>query len=323
MSRHDRNGIPEELALLAPEEDNGPQAAAAWAAFQARRAEKQGSLSLWRFTAMFNRKIASVAIAVLMLVAAFSFPPVRAAASDFLGLFRVQKFAPISVSPEQMALLQEIAAQGLHPGELVRTGQPGEAQVVGSAAEAEEAAGFTVRTIPSLGAPQSMSVEPGGSGTLVVDLEQLRAMMGMAGVDPSVLPMSLAGAEISVVLYPAVQQGWADGTTFVQMPSPEVDYPDEVDAAAIGEAVLQALGMSPAEAQRLSRAIDWTNTLVLPIPTNIASFTEVTVGGNSGLALTSVEGHGNAIVWQGGDTLYMLTGSASTEELLALADRME
>lgn len=272
---------------------------------------------------MFNRRFAFVALIVLMLVAAFSFPPVRAAASDFLGLFRVQKFAPISVSPEQLALLEEIAAQGLHPGELVMSGQHGEPQVVTSAAEAEQVTGFRVHTIPALGAPESLSVEPGGSGSLIVDLDQLRAMMNMAGVDPELLPASLAGAEIGVTIYPAVQQTWADGTTFMQMPSPEVDYPDDVDAAAIGEAVLQALGMSPAEAERLSRAIDWTNTLVLPIPSNIASFTEVTVGGNSGLALTSVEGHGNAIVWQGRETLYVLTGLGSTEELLALADRME
>lgn len=321
MTWHD--DVPEELALLAPEENEGPHAASAWAAFEARRADKHNRVTLWRFTAMFNRRFAFVALIVLMLVAAFSFPPVRAAASDFLGLFRVQKFAPISVSPEQVALLEEIAAQGLHPGELVMTGQHGEPQAVDSATEAAQVAGFDVRTIPALGTPESVAVEPGGSGSLIVDLEQLRAMMSMAGVDPELLPASLAGAEIGVVIYPAVQQTWPDGTTFMQMPSPEVDYPDDVDAAAIGEAVLQALGMSPAEAQRLSGAIDWTNTLVLPIPTNIASFTEVTVGGNSGLALSSVEGYGNAIVWQGRETLYFLTGPGSTEELLALADRME
>lgn len=323
MSEHNVDDIPEELALLAPQEKERSQAAAAWAALQAQRAQNNRGLTLRRFTTMFNRRFAIAALVVLMLVAAFSFPPVRAAASDFLGLFRVQKFAPISVSPEQLAVLEEISAQGLHPGELVMSDQPGAPQVVSSAAEAEEVAGYAVHTLPELGTPESMAVEPGGSGTLIVDLAQLRTMMSMAGVDPELLPMSLEGAEISVVMYPAVQQAWADGTTFVQMPSPEVDYPDDVNPAAIGEAVLQVLGLSPPEAKRLSTAIDWTNTLVLPIPANIASFSEVSVGGNSGLALTSVEGYGNAIVWQSRDKLYVLNGSGSVEELLALTDRME
>jgi hypothetical protein len=320
---HGVNDIPEELEMLAPNEKDRPRAAAAWAAFMARPVKTESKSSLWRFTDMFRRRFAIVTMVVLVVAAAFSFPTVRAAASDFLGLFRVQKFAPISVSPEQLAQLEAIASQGLHPGELVMNGQPGELQVVNSATEAEQVVGYPVHSIAGLGAPEHVSIAPGGSGTLIVDLEQLQMMMSMAGVDSSLLPESLDGAKIDVTIYPAVQQTWADGTMFAQMLSPEVDYPDDVDAAAIGEAALQVVGMPADEAKRLSRAIDWTNTLVLPIPTNVASFQEVTVGGNSGLALTSVEGYGNAIVWQGRETLYVLTGSSSIAELLALADAME
>lgn len=324
MTRPDIDDIPEQLALLAPPERDQPQTAAAWRSFQARRAQRDQQPITWRFSTMFRRRFALAATLILLLVAAFSLPAVRAAASDFLGLFRVEKFAPISVSPEQIALLEQIAEQGLHPGELVMLDEPAQPQTVASVAEAELLAGFRPRQIPALGEPVAVEVQHGGSGQLIVDLEQLRALMGMAGVDPMLLPDSLEGAEINVVLHPGTLLMWEDGTSLMQMQSPEIDYPDDVDPAVIGEALLLALGMSDEEAQRLARAIDWNNTLVLPVPTNVASFSEVIIDiDSSGLALSSVEGYGNALLWQAGNYLYLLTGDGSTEELLALAGGME
>jgi hypothetical protein len=314
----------QKMSALAPGEDEQPRPAAAWKTFQTRHAQPAQQPVTWRFTTMFTRRLALTLGVLLLVVAAFSLPPVRAAASDFLGLFRVGKFAPISISPQQLALLEQIAEQGLHPGELVMTQEPGEPQAVMSVAEAQALVDFRPRQIPSLGEPASVMVEQGGSGHLVVDLEQMRAILGMAGVDPLLLPDSLNGAQINVVLHPGIVQSWADDTTLLQMRSPEVDYPDDVDPAVVGEALMQALGMTPDEAQRLSRAIDWSNTLVLPIPTNVATFSEVRVGmDGSGLALTSVEGHGNALLWQDGGFVYLLTGAGSTDDLLDLAGRME
>lgn len=323
MTHDPDEDVLQKLGTLAPGEDEQPRTAAAWRTFQTRRDRSAEQPLTWRFSAMLKRRVVVTVGLLLLIVAAFSLPPVRAAASDFLGLFRVQKFAPISVSPEQVALLNQIAEQGLHPGSLIMTDEPGESQTVASVADAEALLGFRPRQIPALGEPTTIEVQSGGSGRLIVDLEQLRAIMSMAGVDPTLLPDSLEGAEINAVLHPGAVLTWADGTTLMQTRSPELDYPDDVDPVAIGEALLQALGMSDDEARRLSRAIDWNNTLVLPVPANLASFSEVVVHGTTGLALSSVEGYGNAILWQSGDYLYLLTGDGSIEELLALADRME
>ena len=62
---------------------------------------------------MYRQRTWAIGLAaVLFFAVLFSFPAVRAAASDFLGLFRVQKFAPISISPEQMAMLEQLAEGG-------------------------------------------------------------------------------------------------------------------------------------------------------------------------------------------------------------------
>lgn len=324
MGHDPEEDVLHKLGVLAPGEDEQARTAAAWRTFQTRRDRSANQPLTWRFSAMLKRRMVVTIGLLLLIVAAFSLPPVRAAASDFLGLFRVQKFAPISVSPQQVAMLEQIAEQGLHPGELVMTDEPAEPQTVASVAEAEALVGFRPRQISGLGEPTAVEVQQGGSGRLVVDLEQMRAILSMAGVDPLLLPDSLEGAEINVVLHPSAVLSWADGTTLMQTRSPELDYPDDVDPAVIGEALLQALGMSADEARRLSRTIDWSNTLVIPVPTDLASFTEVIVDvDNSGLALSSVEGHGNALLWQSGDFLFLLTGDGSTEDLLALAEKME
>ena len=109
----------------------------------------------------------------------------------------------------------------------------------------------------------------------------------------------------------------------LQTVSPVVQYPDELDPALVGEALLQVLGLNPLEANRLANQIDWTSTLLLPIPSSMASFQEVTVQGVSGIGLSSVDGTINALVWQQNGRLYLLAGAQSTEVLTELANSVE
>lgn len=278
----------------------------------------------WRFTDMFKqRKYAFATAMVLFLIVLFAMPGVRAAASEFLGLFRVQKFAPISVSPQQLAMLEQIAEQGLVPGELTMDQEPSEPQKVESLDAAAAASGFFPRTLSDLGQPEEIMVMQGGSGRLTVNLANARAILESAGLDPMLLPDSLDGQPVDATLYATVDQSWADGTMLMQTPSPQIDYPDDVDPTVLGEALLQILGMSPAEAHEMAQNIDWTSTLVVPVPQTIFTFAEVTVDGTSGMALTSIEDGQSGLVWQKDGTVYFLTAAGSTEDLLKLADSLQ
>ena len=269
---------------------------------------------------MFKRKSLLVSgLALLMVVALFMSPAVRAAASDFLGLFRVQKFAPISISPRQMAVLQQVAEQGLYPGEIVMAQEPGQPQIAESVEKAAELAGMAVRTLTNLDQASEIWVASGGNGQLVINLDNARAILNAAEVDPKLLPDSLDGANINVTLYPSVEQSWADGTVLFQTASPEVAYPEDVDVTLLGQALLEMLGMSRNEARQLAANIDWTSTLVLPIPQEFATFSEVSVDGVSGLALTSVEGFGSSLMWQKDGIIYLLTNEGNVDDLLELA----
>lgn len=325
MSEREENiqDVLDALSTLEPASADAPRPTShSLARLRQAMEQEDRRLGFWRFTTMFNRKYALVPIlVVVLLVVAFTFPGVRAAASDFLGLFRVQKFAAISISPEQMALLEEVAESGLYPGEIEMVDEPGEPLLVDSLESAEATAGWQARSPSRLAEPDSVYYTDGGRGRLTVNVENARTLISAAGVDPALIPDSLDGATVDVTVYPSISQNWNEGVALMQSPSPLIEYPDDVDTVALGEAFLQVLGMEPGQARRLAQQIDWTNTVLLPIPENVATFNEIRVDGVPGLGLTSLDGQNSAILWQNNDTVYVLSG-AEIENLVDLANSM-
>ena len=105
----------------------------------------------------------------------------------------------------------------------------------------------------------------------------------------------------------------------VQSPSPLVKYPEDVNVTALGQALLEVLGMEPEPARRLAESIEWTNTVLLPIPESFASFNEVQIGDSSGLALTSLDGQNAAVLWESDGMVFVLSG-LDAEELAGIAN---
>jgi hypothetical protein len=324
----------DQLSLLAPGAQNKPQPAAhAFAQLKGQIEPAAGRSSRPRFSApcwirsldkMFRRRTLAVGLSfVLLLAILFSFPAVRAGASEFLGLFRVQKFAPISISPGQIAILEQLAEEGMEPGELVIRNEPGAITVVDSLDEASLRTGLDVRTLSSLGEPDEINVLDGGDGYLIIDLAAARAIVEAAGADPALLPDSLDGARVDVAAFPGVQQLWGEDIIFMQAESPLVEYPDDIDPAVLGEALLQVLGTEPREARRIAQSIDWASTLLLPIPSEMVTFSEVVVDGVNGVALEPLDGEGSAMLWQKEGKVYMLNGQGPVEELLSIVASSE
>ena len=269
-----------------------------------------------------NRRLATAMVAlVFVFVFTLSFPSVRAAASEFLGMFRVQKFAAISITPDQLAILEKVAETGAVPGEFEFLEEPGQTTAVESFDEAVTLTGLNkIRTLADMPFPDEMYVIDGGSGRFTIDLEGARVIVEAVGSDPALLSDNLDGATIEATVYPGVEQDWENGIWLMQTESPLVEYPEDLDPFVLGESLLQMLGMTEEEAQRLAQEIDWTSTLLLPIPQEAAVFEEVFINGNSGLALRSLDGVFNALLWQQDGRVYVLSGdNTSTTELLDLA----
>lgn len=336
MTQHDQElqDTLRDLQHLAPTPQDAPKPAAEALAHLHQRLHQQQNPS---WLTQLNTKLRSIimstqtkrfawaGLALALLIALFSFPGPQALASEFLGLFRVQKFAPISISPEQIERLRDLDLDGLYPGELTMTTEPEPAQKVDSLEEAALLYGRDVATIDTLAAPDHITYQTGGAGTLVVNLDNARQMAEIAGTDPALLPDALDGAAIDVTTYGMVAQSWhLDGTTLIQMPSPAINYPANVNPAPIGQALLEVLGMPTAEAENLANSIDWSNTLLLPIPQELGSFGEVNINGHSGLLIESFDGTGASVTWQAGETLYFLSSyEMAANGLIQLAESIQ
>ena len=103
--------------------------------------------------------------------------------------------------------------------------------------------------------------------------------------------------------------------TLAQGISPDVALPDGVDLAELGEAALRLLGMEASQAQALSESIDWSTTLVFPIPTDVDQVRQITIDGTDGL-LIGEQGYGNwSLYLQDGERFYVMTFDGNFDEL--------
>ena len=295
------------------------------------------------------------AAVVLVVGAALAFPSVRAFGQDFLDLFRVQQVVALPIDTTHVSSQLGQAAPAIQ--ELIKQsvkyeggGQP---QQVADASAASAAAGIAVR-LPQGASPNTLMVYPAGKATLTVDANKAKALAAQLGVNDLGLPPDLqqatvtaqmspvviarfgacsapgsgAGSENSSPVAPTQVEAAPDCTTFVQMASPVVTAPQGVNLNALAEQALLLAGVSPDQAARLSTQIDWTSTLVVPIPVNAASYQEARVDGTSGLLISSLPQSSqtavtqSALLWVKNGVVYALSGPQPADGLLQMADSL-
>jgi hypothetical protein len=291
-------------------------------------------------------------VLVLVLGVSMAFPQVRALATDFLGIFRVRQ---IAVIPVDISNLERLDNAEPNLDLLFENGTAyeiiGERQEVESAAEASQVAGFDVRTPSEAPEGQGIVVQPGAHATYTINQPQVNAILTQLGAeDDLLLPEELNQALIDVEIPRAVAMAFGtcealpvqapDGnpvpvtdvyvgegcTTFIQLTSPTVSTPDGFDLERYGEFFLGLTGMSDEEAHAFSQRIDWTSTLVVPIPIQEAVYREVQVDGEAGTLVQSTEGSGGdhyVLLWVKGDVIYGVSGDGDPAAALALANSLE
>jgi hypothetical protein len=297
------NRVSDALRALRPAGAAAPDRTRALAALRNTITQEQKQ-NMWERLTMNKkwRRVAYGLASVGVLVGLFSLAPVRALASEFLSMFRVERFVVVPVGEEQQQRLEEISNQ---LGENFFLGdeevlQESEHIKVASLDEAASMVGFRPRAPQNLGEPSEIAVVTESTLRFTPDLEAARALFEAADLDPNIIPPEIDGQPFDFHVPASVNLAYeveAEGeepeqVLVAQMPAPTADLPPGVDPAALGEAMLQFLGMTPEEAARMSDSIDWASTLVLPIPADLASYQEVTVDGATGLLFEST--------WEGG-----------------------
>jgi len=279
------------------------------------------------------------------------FPQVRAIGSSFLGLFRVEQFTILQVDPDRLE--EQLGSSSNFEyflSEDVVIEEFGEMMAAADAAEASSLAGFPVRLPTAAQGEELLKVQPGAKISMEVDLPKVQALVNEIGGPDLELPPELDGAEVSMELPVAVVAGFGncevspemireagvdpDGPipdlseciTLTQFPSPEISAPPGLDIASIGEIFLQLLGMTPEEAAQFSQNVDWTTTLVIPIPRYGTEHQDVFVDGVEGTLIMQSqrsEFPHYLLVWIKEGVVYGLTGPGTADSALEIAESLE
>jgi hypothetical protein len=340
--------IASSMAGLAPTgRELPPSSQVAFSRFH-NKYRKEQFLMQSLFPKRFRPAFAAVAI-ILALGIALTFAPVQALATNFLGLFRVNQIEVVEVDVSNFQALNNDSALGERIGELFSdsftvTKEPGDPVAVAGAAAASDAAGFTVR-LPSGQTASSLTVQDGTAFEFTINRPQAQAILDDAGFDLQ-LPESIDGKPVTVTVPSAVSaaygtcpqldgeaaepegfRNFTDCVVFTQVPSPTIDAPAELDVKALAEVGLQFMGMNPDEAQQLSDTVDWTTTLVIPIPRNAAEVKDVSVDGVTGTLLTRFSDDGDpahyTLIWVKDGIIYAITGFDSAEGALEMANSLQ
>lgn len=277
--------------------------------------------------------------AVVCLALLFTIVPVREAAADFLGLFRVRKFAAIPINPDQVDRLEGLMNDAENVlGEPTVTRPEGERQNVNDATQASALAGFTVRVptaLPDGAVLQEFVVQAGPAAHYEVQRTTVEALLQAAGASAAGLPqVDVLSVDVDmgagVTQTYRILQGGNGEINFLQTPNPNVALPEGLDMVALSETGFQLLGIAPDEARRLATTIDWSNTLVIPMPTDAARAQEVNIDGTTGLLMQETPGErydahpGIVLLWERNDIVYALQASnVEPAALLRVADSLQ
>ncbi len=293
------------------------------------------------------------AAAILLAFVAFSFEPVQAWAGQFLSLFRVEQVAVLPVDTTGLSALSGNSALANQISQMMTksvkvTKKPGSPQVVDTAPNASKLAGFDVRLPSSRTDKPQLTVLGGAAFQAVADRAKAQAILNETGHSNLVLPDSLDGATFKVDIPASVNAGYGscpkistegktveggstgrrmqDCVMLVEMPSPTVDTPPNVDLKQLAQIGLQFTGMTAQQAKEYSDTVDWTSTLVIPVPRNGASYEKVNVDGVTGYLIQRPvdDVPGYALVWVKDGIIYAISGMTNdTATALQMANSLK
>jgi len=280
-----------------------------------------------RMTQVWRPAIALIAT-VTLLVGVYSFAPTRALAREFLSIFRAENLAVVEIDAdtEQInAAMEQVGTllEGIEPSETI----DGSAQVVETVEEASQLAGFEVRMPSQLLGNPLLSIEVKGpdTATFKVSREILGQFLALAGMDPARLPDGFEQGMANIEM-PGTVMMEGNNWTLVQALSPVITYPSDIDPQVLGEAGFRLLGMSEKDARRISREIDWTTTLIMPMPRDLSELREVEVAGETAILVSTTrktdQATDKSLMWEKDGVLNMLSFPGSTERLLKIAESL-
>jgi hypothetical protein len=305
------------------------------------------------FKRLFTSSLFRLTIAVLLLALLISIPATRALADQLLSLFRVQQVTIVPVDFTGMQQLTGNSAIGqqvstLIADSMVISQKPGDPQSATDAADASQKTGFSVR-LPGLENASSIYVMGATSFEFTINRVKAQALLNEAGRSDLILPEPIDGAVIKAHIPASVSAAFgacpapsSDGNgpekpgsmgrqypdclIFSELPSPTVTAPAGVDIAVLAQIGFEFSGMSSEQAAAFTKTVDWTSTLVIPIPRNAATYEQISVDGVTGTLIKrpADDAPQFVLLWVKNGIIYAISGlGADTQKALDLANSLK
>ncbi len=332
--------VAHRLAFLSsPAQETLPSVQSARKHFHDRKLSQKEKPMLKRIFASTVVRYAAIAAAALVLIV--SIPATRALADQVLSLFRVEQVTVVPVDFTGMKQLNGNGALGQQLSDLISSSitvkqKPGEPVSATNAADASQKAGFTVR-LPQSETFSRLSVQNGAAFDVKIDRARAQALLDEAGRSDLVLPADIDGSTVSVSVPASVRadfgtcpdpanadkfspgsgsRDFPDCVMLAEIPSPTVDAPASVDVAQLAQIGLEFTGMSKEQAAAFTKTVDWTSTLVVPIPKNAATYEQVSVDGVTGTLIQrpTDDAADFVLIWIKNGIIYSIGGLGSNSQ---------
>lgn len=265
-------------------------------------------------------------------------------AGSFLTIFQPKQVAPLTIGAGDLTGLPDLSEFGT----LTITTQPAYRQAA-TLELARTETGLTplrAATLPAgvTGDARIYTVSR-GEGTFQFDESKLRTSAGRVSRTPPPMPAGIAASTLNVAGGPAIVQTY--GGSFDPKSDARLDpksapkaMPGSVptlliaqskapvirsDGAGVDELrayMLSQPGISPQLAAQVRAIGDPAQTLLVPIPGDLASGKSVTVRGVRGVFVGDSTGIGSAVVWVADGVVHIVAGTLGERELLAVADSL-
>ena len=278
-----------------------------------------------------------IAVAAAALIALIVLPNAGALANQFLALFSVQQFQPVSIDPQTFRNgigedLQSFGDVNINSGNLDGIQNPTQAQV-------EQYLNFKLllpgHLPPGIGHAMQFSLINSENGTFTFNAAKARAYLAQTGQSSVSIPSQLNGATFTITLSPGViinygnkcqgQDQCSGGKQFYvgEIPSPVIQATGKASLKDLRDFALSLPKLSSG-ARLLLQDVNLNNGVVpLPIPPQIQA-QQVTTHGTQGVLMTDSSLSLGVIVWQTHGIIYGIGGAISnSSQLLNSANSLQ
>lgn len=307
------------------------------------------------FKKIFSSRLLQVGLAIVVVLAVvLSVPSTRALAEKFLNLFRVQQVVVVPVDFTGMQQLTGNNTLGKQVSDLIASSvttqqKPGNPVTAVDAAKASQLSGFSVR-VPQSMTPSRISVVGAAAFSVKVDVAKAQALLNESGRSDLVLPNSINGEEVSVNIPSSVSvafgtcpdpaaldssngvntngsagRQYPDCVILAEIPTPVVSAPADLNIAQLAQIGLEFTGMTSEQAAAFTKTVDWTSTLVIPLPRNAATYQQVSVDGVTGTLIQrpADDAPQYALLWVKDGIIYAISSlGTNTQQALQIANSL-